>query len=184
MQDMIGKLSLQTRFTTSFWYNILYVLTLITRKLEAVYGRCTYQTTALPLEMSIFWVRAACEIWLVSCDSKHASQSLPADNPFVCIYIHNLKTTGRIWMLRIFEWLLYYQRHSVCGLELHEELHPQTSIGCSLIQHCVHILQAISYIAIWCGTMHDNTTHVAYDYYTPNDGFTANDALFYKNKVG
>ena len=50
------------------------------------------------------------------------------------------------------EWMLYYQRHSLCGIELHE-----------VIQYCVHILQAHTYITIWYTTMHDNETHI------PND---------------
>ena len=36
-------------------------------------------------------------------------------------------------------------------------------IGLSLIQHCVRILQAHTHVTIWCATMHDNKTHVAYD---------------------
>ena len=57
-----------------------------------------------------------------------------------------------------------------------EELLSQTCIGCSLLEHCVCILQACTYIAIWCAAMHDNKTHVYKTaYYTLNDGFTAND---------
>ena len=52
------------------------------------------------------------------------------------------------------EQLLYYQRHSWCGLwscmrDPNEELQP-------------HTLQAHTYITIWCATMHDSETHVAY----------------------
>ena len=54
------------------------------------YEHSTYQTTARVSEMAIFWVRAACKIWLVSYGSERASQSLSADNPLV----HNLKITG------------------------------------------------------------------------------------------
>ena len=49
--------------------------------------------TALLSEMSIFYVRAGCEIQLASYGSKHALQTL-SGNPFVCTYKHNLKTTG------------------------------------------------------------------------------------------
>ena len=80
-------------------YNILYVLTLIhvhvTVKVQVVYGHSTYQTTVLLSEMSIFWVRAVCEIRLVRYGSKHALQSL-SDMLFACTFMHNLKTTGRI----------------------------------------------------------------------------------------
>ena len=73
-------------------------LTKITRKLQVMHGCSTYQTTALLLEMSIFWVRVACEIKLVSYGSKHASQSL-SDMPFVHTSTHtsNVITNGRIW---------------------------------------------------------------------------------------
>ena len=43
------------------------------------------------------------------------------------------------------------------------ELQPQTGIIRSLMQHCVCMLQAHTYIAIWCATTHDNKTHVPYD---------------------
>ena len=74
----------------------LCALTLITRKLQAVYGHSTYQMTGLLLEMSILCLRAVCEIWLVSYGSKHTFQSL-SNKPFVCTYLYNLKTIGRIW---------------------------------------------------------------------------------------
>ena len=61
------------------------------------------------------------------------------------------------------------------------DLQPQTCIGHSLIQHFVCILQAHTYIVIYCATAHGNKTHIPYN--TPNDNFTANDSLFYKSKV-
>ena len=51
---------------------------------------------------------------------------------------------------------------------------------------CVYILQARIYIAIWYATTPGNKTQAPQlitAYYTPNDGLTANDASFYKNKV-
>ena len=45
-----------------FWNDIFCTLTLILQKLHVVYGRWTYQMTALLLEMSICWVRAVSEI--------------------------------------------------------------------------------------------------------------------------
>ena len=51
-----------------------YMCMLITQKLQVlhVYGRSTYQTTALVSEMFIFWVRAAYEIQLAIYGFKHA----------------------------------------------------------------------------------------------------------------
>ena len=43
--------------TTIFQYNILCILTLVTRKLQVVCGRSAYQMTAQPLGMSIFYIR-------------------------------------------------------------------------------------------------------------------------------
>ena len=61
--------------------------------------RTLYQkTTALLLEISVFWVRTVCEIWYVSYESKQARQPLLT---FMPTYTCNLKTTGRIWMLYI-----------------------------------------------------------------------------------
>ena len=81
--DTISKLRLQTDIRVSFWY-----------------GRSTYWTTFLLLEMSIFWIRVVCEIRLASYGSKYTSQSL-FDMPFVCTSTHKLKSTGFTWAFRI-----------------------------------------------------------------------------------
>ena len=59
-----------------FRYNILCIFTLVTRKLQVVCWRSTYRMTALLSEMSIFCVRAGCQVWMVRYASKHALQSL------------------------------------------------------------------------------------------------------------
>ena len=46
-------------------------------------------------EMSIFWTRAACELWLANNGSKHALQSL-FNMPFMHTYTHHMKTTVHI----------------------------------------------------------------------------------------
>ena len=61
-----------------------------------------------------------------------------------------------------------FVRFFLCGLELHERSDwrataPNTHRGHSLIKHCVHILQACTDITIWCTTVHDNKSHIAYD---------------------
>ena len=45
-------------------------------------------------------------------------------------------------------------------------------------------LWSLKYIAIWCVTYLTKLTLLMTVPYAPNDGFTANDASFYKNKVG
>ena len=85
------------RIWQSLRYTIFCVLTCIARKLQVVYGHSRYQTTALLSEMSIFWVRAPCEIWLASYGSKCTSLSL-SKMPFMRTSMQNLKTTSHMWM--------------------------------------------------------------------------------------
>ena len=56
--------------------------------------------TAPLSKMSIFCVRAECEIWFSSYGSKHAAHSF-SGMPFFCPYTHNLKTIGHMWMICI-----------------------------------------------------------------------------------
>ena len=97
--------------------------------------------------------------WQVMASNTHGS--LFPIRHFVCTYTHNLKTTGCIWTfcisndcstIRDILCVIYSYMRDLTG-----ELWPQTHIDCSLIQHCVCLLQAVSYIAIWCATMHDNS---------------------------
>ena len=54
------------------------------------------------------------------------------------------------------------------GLELRKRsnwraIAPDKHHDHSLIQHCVHILQAHTYIAIWYASTHGSKTQIAYD---------------------
>ena len=60
------------------------------------------------------------------------------------------------------EQLLYYRRHSLCHLELHERsdwtaMAPDTHWSLSDTTFCAYT-EARTYIAIWCVTMHEPTT--------------------------
>ena len=146
MRVTIGELWVQTHIATTFRHNILCVLALVTRKLQAVCGRSTYGMPAVLSEMSISCVRAGCKIQKASYASKHASQSL-SDKPFLriqCTKIHNLKTSGHMYTFSIsnkcniitdFLCVVYSCTRDPTG-----ELRPETRIGRSPIQHCVHIL--------------------------------------------
>ena len=69
----------------------------ITQELYSIYERSTHQTTVLLLEISLFLVRAACELRSMRYGSKHASRSLSCmPFNFVRTYTHNSKTKGRI----------------------------------------------------------------------------------------
>ena len=74
------------------------VLTLITRKLQAVYRHSTYRMTPPLWAMSNICVRAEREMQLASYGSKHASQSL-SNKPFVCTYTHKSTIIGHMWTL-------------------------------------------------------------------------------------
>ena len=93
--------------TVFFRYTILCVLTLVTRKLQVIYGHSVYQTIALLLEMSIFCVRAVCAIPVVSYGSKHALQSL-SNKPFVRTYMYNLNTSGHRTIAIVSDKALWY----------------------------------------------------------------------------
>ena len=82
--NAIGELWIQTSIETTSRYIVLSVLTLVTRKVQVVYGRSIYRMTALLSEMSIFCVRAGFEIQMANYASKHASQSL-SDKLFLSI---------------------------------------------------------------------------------------------------
>ena len=103
--------------------------------------------TALLLEMSIFCVTAGCEIWLSSCGSKHASESL-FDTPLVHTYTHKLKTTGHIYatalLLEAFFVWFRFSWEILTG-----ELPPDTHQSFSDTTLCMYILQARTYITIW-----------------------------------
>ena len=147
MQDIIGKLWIQTCITTSFWYDILCVLTLVTRKLLVICRCCTHQTTALLLEMPIFRVRAGCEIRLVSNGFKYSLEFL-SNKPFVNTYMYNFETTGHtyIWMFSISNDCSTIRDIPCvvqsCMRDPTGELWLQTHIVCSLIQQYVGIRQA------------------------------------------
>ena len=163
----------------------------ITQKLQVIYGRSTYQTSALLSKMSIFCVRAGCKKGLVSYGSKHALQSL-SDKPFVHTYITHLT-----WKLQV------VPRHSThwTTAQLSEtfvvwyrdawEIWPE-SYGPR------HALVVFWYniVCVFCKPIHTllfstqlrMTTKLMYTYlmtayYTPNDSFPANAASSFKNKV-
>ena len=143
MRDMIGKVWIQTRNTTTYRY-ILCILTLVTQKIQVICRRCTYRMTAILLEISIFFVRAGYETRMPSCTSKHASQSL-SDKPFLrtqCTQTQHLKTSGHMWTFSISK--DYYNIGDIfcmvqgCTRDPTGELRPKTRIGCSLIHVFVY----------------------------------------------
>ena len=107
----IGDLWNQTRIMSTFGYDILCLLTLVTRKLQVVCGSFTYRTTALLSDIYIFCVRARCEMRMVIYASKHASESLSTSH--LCILTHILKSTGPIRTFRISNDSSTIEKHSL-----------------------------------------------------------------------
>ena len=83
----INELQPQTYITVAFLYAIQCVITHTTRKLKVVYGRFTYQTIALLVEISIVLVRAVCAIRLTSNGSKYILQPLSDMTFHVYLYL-------------------------------------------------------------------------------------------------
>ena len=87
--------------------------------------------------------------------------------------------------------LLYYLRHYLCVLKLHwrfdwrataQDTHR--SFFDTTLCACLYCKPLYIYINIWHATTLDNKlTHLMTVFYIPNDGFTAKDASFYKNKA-
>ena len=89
------------------------------------------------------------------------------------------------------ERLLYYWRHSLCGLELHERSDWRAT---ATDMHWLFFDTTLLYTAspytasqyilhhyLVCNYMTAKLTYLMTAYYTPNNGFTANNASFYKN---
>ena len=92
MWNMIGKLWTQTPIATTFWYDILCVLTLVTWKLQVV-CRALYMLNDCSAIRDVYFL---CSSWrhirLTSYASKHTSHSL-SGKPFV----HTLVLRHIIW---------------------------------------------------------------------------------------
>ena len=126
------------------------------------YQRCLF--SGLELHARYDWQDMIGKLWL----QTHI--------PVFPIHVHHLCILTCItWTIQVVQ-TLYISNNcstctfltSLCGLKLHERFNwkamaPDTHHSHSLIQHCVCMLQALTYITIWCATTHDNKTHIAYD---------------------
>ena len=130
--------------------------------------------------MSLFWVRAACEIRLTYYCSKYSPQFL--SDTFVPIL-------SRItWTLQVHVIERVLSKTFLCGLELHERSNwrataPDTHHDCSLIQHCLACAASLHlhrYLLRNCELKQNFRS--LWLHYTPNDDFTSNNASFYKSR--
>ena len=101
------------------------------------------------------------KLWLEICIT------VSFNKPFVRTYTHNLKlhiTYGcsACWttalLLEIF--LVWFRGAWQIWLESYSPKHTSVILCYNIV---VYILQACTYIAIWCATIHDNKTHTPYD---------------------
>ena len=70
-------------------------------------------------------------------------------------YTHNLKTTGLCGRSVYRTTALLYEKHSLCGLQLHERHMYASRLFSDTTLSCIIILQAHAYIAVYCATAHD-----------------------------
>ena len=132
--------------------------------------------------MFIFCVKAGHEIQLLSYGSKHSSQFL-SDKSFVRPSTHNLKTTGYKWTFSILTdcstietFLVWFRVAREIQLESYCPRHAS-----AICVYCKPVYTSLFGMQL---SMPTKLTYLMTVYYTPNDGFTANNASFYKRKFG
>ena len=86
------------------------------------------------------------------------------------------------------EWRLYYQRHSLCGLRMHEgsdrrTTTPDTYHGCSLIQHRVRTESPCTHHYLVHNYAWQQNSHSLWLYCKPTTALLPMVHRFYKNKV-
>ena len=120
-RDMIGKLSIQTRIATSFRNDILCPLTILTCKLPFVYRRTLYVSNDYSTVRDVYFL---CQSWseqrLVGYGSKHSLHFFSDNASYTGITL-KLQVIYTCMDILHIERLLYYQKHSVSGLEQHEK---------------------------------------------------------------
>ena len=155
---------------TTFHYNILCVLTIISRKLQVIYRRSTYRTTVLELDVRYNWhvmalnkhrsvlpISHLCILTCIACKLK-------------VIYGCSAYRTTALLLEMFLEWIrvaweirleIYSPRHT--SVLLDTTLCKYTA-GSYIHHHLVHNYASQKLIK-----------HMK-AYYTPNDGFAANNA--------
>ena len=164
---------------------------LVTWKLHVVYEYCTYWMTALLMTISIFCVRAGCKTWLVSYGSKHSSQFFQISHLYALTRI-NWKLRGiygrsayRMTALLPDTFLVWFRVAREIWLERYSPRSALVVLWYKIV--CIHVYCNHAYIHYYLVCNYAWQLKLMYlmtAYYTPNNGFTANDASYYKNKVG
>ena len=135
MQDTIGELWIQTHITTSFWYYILWVHTLLTRKLQVVY----VYMDVLHIEWLLYYWK--CLFSVLELDARYNWQVMAPNmhhNPFAISHLYvithitwKLQVTHDCSTIRDIPCVVWS-----CIIDPTGELQAPDTHWCSLIQHC------------------------------------------------
>ena len=163
----------------------LCVLTLVPQKVHIVYGHSTYWMTVLLSKMSVFELDARYDWWVMALNTHWSF--FPISH--LCVLICLTWKVQVIYGCLNIKWLFSYWRHSLCGLQLQERFNSRaTAPGMHQLFSDTKLCActASPYILLFDAQRHMTTTltYLMMAYYTPNNNFNANDALFHKSKVG
>ena len=165
----INELRHQTHITVSFWYTIRCALECISQKLQVAYGRstciyisnnCTTMIGQLWLEMRITVLKWNAHHSLFPINHLCILTCIAWKLQVVHVYEYSAHWTTALLSKTFLVWLRVAWE---IQLESYGPRHASVLLWYTIVEHCVHILQTISYIAFWYATTHDNTTHIAYD---------------------
>ena len=180
-----------TRIASTFGYDILGILTLVTRTLQVVCGCFTYCIQRLLCYrrciFSMLELDARCE-WRFTPSNMHWNLF---STSHLCVLAHIISKVHVLYVRFAYRTTALLYRDILCEGQSYMkdstgEIPPQARIGHSFIQNIVCIYRKLIYTLLFGMQQHLTTklTHLMTVFYTPNDGFTANDASFYKNKFG
>ena len=154
-------------------------------KLQDIYERCIHWMTALLSEISIFCVRAGCEIRLMTYGSKHSLQFL--------LISHLCVLTCITWKLHVVYGHSAYQMTALPSDTFLVWFRVARSNWRAMAQTCISLLW-YKVVCVYCkpvytslfgAQLHDNRNSRTCTFWLhiTHQSFTANDASFYKNKI-
>ena len=168
------------------------MLTLITQKLQVVYGHCTYWMTAL-LEMSISVLELDVRYdWQVMVPNLHHSYFLISHLcVLTCItwklqVIYGLYGRSAYWTTAILSetFIVWFRVARDIQLESYGSRHASVVLWYKIVCLYCKPIHTLPFDAKLHVCMTTKLTYLMTAYYTTNNGFASNDSSFYKNKVG
>ena len=162
MHNTLSKLWIQIDIVTSFSYYIVWVHTVITQKLPVIFTQTFYVSNGCSTTGDVYF------LCLIELDARYdwrvwlQTQIAVSFWLAICAYLHAQLENYRSYMT-----FCIWKNCCIIGdIERSDwkAMAPDMCIGCFMIQCCVSILHAHTYTVIWCTIMHDNNTHITYDY--------------------